>query len=84
MENVKNALIMADVGNVIMAPDIMDPIYDVVYTDEKISEVYDRLMRYEFLPVLNREDKVVGILDYRQVKKYLSSRLVELSKKAFN
>ena len=84
MENVKNALIMADVGDVIMAPDIMDPIYDAVYTDKKISEVYDRLMRYEFLPVLNREDKVVGILDYRQVKKYLSSRLVELSKKAFN
>ncbi len=84
MENVKNALMMADLGDVLVAHDLMDPPYEVVYTTDRLVDVYDKLMRFEFLPVLSPDGKVVGILDYRQVQKVLSARLVKLSERAYD
>ncbi len=79
MENVKNALMLSELGDVIVAHDLMEPIDHFIYVNDKLIDIHDLLLRYEFLPVVDKNGKVIGIIDYRQAQRYLSSKLVEIS-----
>ncbi len=83
MENIKNALALAELGDVVLAHDLLDSGCGVVREDQSLDEIKDLLQRFEFLAVVDSDNRVLGVVDTRYIDKLISSKIVELSKQSF-
>ncbi len=83
MEDIKNVLALTELAEVVVADDLCQPCYTAVRRGDKLSDIFDKLISSEFLPVVDEEGRVVGIIDSRRVKRELSSRLVALNEQIY-
>ncbi len=78
IESIRNVLTLSDLGSFILAQDLMEPVYASAFSDDKLSDVIGDLNKFECLTVVDKENKPVGVLELRRVKKSLSDKLMEM------
>lgn len=84
VEGIKQTFMEMDLSSLILAHDLMEPVIAKVSADVQISEVKDILDRYnlEYLPVVDNEDRVTGFIERKMFNKFVSTKIIELQKKA--
>jgi len=82
VEGIKHTLLETDLGGLILATDLMEPIVATVLADVSVSEVKELLDRYaiEYLPVVDKNNKMAGFIERKKLNKFISTRIIELQK----
>ncbi len=78
IEGIKNVLTLSDLGGFIVAQDIMEPISAYAREDDLLEDIIDDLHKFEYLTVVDKDGKPIGVIESRRVKKYLSDKLMEM------
>lgn len=87
LESIKNIFLTQEfVGDWLIALDIMEPIVGKLTQDNWLSDAFEQARRFdvEYLPVVSslQEDRFVGILDCRSVRRSLSAEVLARQQKA--
>ncbi len=84
VEGIKQTILDMDVGSIILAHDLMEPVVTKITSTTTTAETKEILDRYniEYLPVVDGEDKVAGFIERRNLNKFISTKIIELQKKA--
>ncbi len=84
VDNIKNSLTTSGLDTFLLAHDLMEPVIAKASSNLSMTEVQEILNRYniEYLPVVSPKDKVIGFLERRQISRKISTKLIELQKKA--
>jgi len=78
----KNSFLEPDLGAILIAQDMMEPVKVTVSPDTPLSEIRNLFERYmvDYLPVVE-DGKVVGMLEEQALNKMISTKIIELRKK---
>jgi len=84
VDNIKNTFMAAELSDLLLAIDFMEPAVATITPDSTIVELKKVLARYnlEYVPVVSRENKVLGFIERRLVYKIISTKVMELQRKA--
>ena len=87
LEGIKNIFLTQEfVGDWLIALDIMEPIIGKLTQDKWLSDAFElaRRLDVEYLPVVSssEEDRFVGVLDCRSVRRSLSAEVLARQQKA--
>ena len=84
VDNIKNIFMVAGLNDLLLAIDAMEPSLASVNPESSVSEVKKLLARYnlEYLPVVTKENMVVGFIERRMVYKIISTKIIELQRHA--
>ena len=82
VDHIKTTFMEAGLSELLKAVDLMEPVPATAKPEEMVSAVKEILGRYnlEYLPVVDREDKIVGFIERRSLDKLISTRIMELQK----
>ncbi|RLG09198.1 sodium:proton exchanger [Candidatus Pacearchaeota archaeon] len=83
IEGIKNVLTLKDVEEIVLAIDIAEPVKYFVYEDTPLEEVMDILRKkaLDFICVLDKKGKIKGIIETRDIQRYISTKMIYLKKK---
>ncbi|MFC1804795.1 cation:proton antiporter [Candidatus Omnitrophota bacterium] len=84
VDNIKNTLMETGLDNLLLAVDVMEPAHASVNPEAplfSVKEIFDR-QGIEYLPVLTKEGRTVGFIERRAFNKSISTKIIELQKKA--
>jgi Kef-type K+ transport system membrane component KefB/CBS domain-containing protein len=84
IDNIKDTLAASELGSFLLAHDLMEPVIAVTAPDTALSEVKEILSRnaVEYLPVVTKENKILGMLESRSMQRQISRRIIEMREKA--
>lgn len=84
IDGIKQIFLEKDIGDLVLAHDLMEPSIAEVDANTPIAEVREKLNQFDvdYLPVVNENFKLEGFIIRKQLNKYISTRLIELQKKA--
>ncbi len=84
VDNLKSLFRINELNNLLLAVDFMQPSVDSVHPSSSIAEVKELFDRYnmEYLPVVTKENKVVGFIERRILNKFISTKILDLQRKA--
>ncbi|MFB0510159.1 MAG: CBS domain-containing protein, partial [bacterium] len=84
IDNIKKTLAISEFGAFLLAHDLMEPVIAVAAPDTALAEVKEILSRYglEYLPVVAKDNKVLGLLETRSMQRQIAKRLIEMREKA--
>ena len=84
VEGIKQTFMEMDIGGLILAHDLMEPIIATTASEKPISEVRETLARYdiEYLPVVGKDSTLEGFIEHKKINKFISTKLLELQKQA--
>lgn len=84
IETLKNSCLDPELGAILIAQDMMEPAKATVSPDTPLSEIRNLFEKYnvDYLPVVDGENKVVGMLEEHALNKIISDKIIELKKKA--
>ncbi|MDH5185678.1 MAG: cation:proton antiporter [candidate division WOR-3 bacterium] len=84
IDNIKKTLAISELGAFLLAHDLMEPVIAVAAPDTALAEVKEILSRYglEYLPVVAKDNKVLGLLEVRSMQRQIAKRLIEMREKA--
>ncbi|MDH5684582.1 MAG: cation:proton antiporter [candidate division WOR-3 bacterium] len=84
IDNIKKTLAISEFGAFLLAHDLMEPVIAVAAPDTALAEVKEILSRYglEYLPVVAKDNKVLGLLEVRSMQRQIAKRLIEMREKA--
>lgn len=86
LDGIRNTFATQELNDWLVALDIVEPVIAKVRPDVALDEAFENMKKLdvEFLPVVvsNKEDKFVGILDGRSVRRQLSAEVLERQRKA--
>ncbi len=84
IDNIKDTLAASELAGILLAHDLMEPVIVATAPETTLSEVKEILGRYgvEYLPVVNKEKVVLGMLESRSMQRQISRRIIEMRKKA--
>ncbi|MFC1667152.1 cation:proton antiporter [Candidatus Omnitrophota bacterium] len=84
VEGIKQTFLETDIGGLILAHDLMEPVIAKISAEAPISEVRETLNRYdiEYLPVVDKDDRMEGFIERKKLNKYISTKIIELQKHA--
>ncbi len=82
IDNIRNTFATSELGSLLLAHDLMEPVVTVTAPNTSLSEVKEIMGRYglEYLPVVTKNNKVVGCLESRMIQRQISRKIVELQK----
>ncbi len=83
VNSIKNTLMLPELSGFLLANDIMEPVVTTVSHDILVTKAQDLLKAHdlESLPVVTKENKVLGVIESRDIKKLISKKIVELQNK---
>jgi len=83
-ENIKNAFTLPNIGDLVIAEDIMSPINIHINKKSTLNEAIELMKKsnLDFLPIENEKGEIVGIIENRIIHQYVSKKLLLLQKKA--
>lgn len=84
IDNIKDTLAASELAGILLAHDLLEPVIVATAPETTLSEVKEILGRYgvEYLPVVNKEKVVLGMLESRSMQRQISRRIIEMRKKA--
>ncbi|MBU2541643.1 MAG: cation:proton antiporter [Candidatus Omnitrophica bacterium] len=84
IEGIKQTFLERDIGGLILAHDLMQPVIASISSETLISEVKEILNRYdiEYLPVINKDKRLEGFIERKKLNKFVSTKIIELQKQA--
>jgi len=84
VEGIKQTILHMDMGGLLLAHDLMEPVITKVAPTTTTAEVRETLSRYniEYLPVVDGKGEVVGSIERKNLNKFISTKIIELQKKA--
>lgn len=84
VEGIKQTFLETDIGGLILAHDLMQPVIAKVSPGAPITEVKEALNKYEieYLPVVDENDIIQGFIERKKLNKFISTRIIELQKQA--
>lgn len=86
LEHLKETLQIGEFAETLLAMDIMDAPAITCSPELPLPEVYDLFEQYdkEAIPIVDKDNKAVGIIEKMMVDHYLHSRILELHRKIEN
>ncbi len=83
VEGIKYTLMEQELGEFLLVFDIMEPVPASVNEDVFLAEVKEIMESHQidFLPVVDRENRLKGFIEKRTLRRFISSRLLELKKR---
>ncbi len=84
VDSIKNIFMESSLSDLLLAVDLMEPAVDRVGPDSPLASVKEALERYniEYLPVVAKDGTIDGFIEQRTLNKLLTTRLMELQRKA--
>lgn len=84
VEGIKQTFLEQDLGGLVLAHDLAQPVVAGTSKEVSIAEVKEKLNRYDidYLPVVNKENKIEGFIERKKLNKFISTRIIELQKHA--
>ncbi|MFC1704018.1 cation:proton antiporter [Candidatus Omnitrophota bacterium] len=84
IEGIKQTFLQTEIGGLVLAYDLMQPIIAKVSSEISTSEVKELLDRYdiEYLPVVDTNNKLEGFIERKKLNKFISTRIIELQQQA--
>lgn len=84
IDNLKNMFIASELNHFMLVHDILEPVPHVVHPQTPLIQAAEWLKNYnvEYLPITDQNDKVLGMLESRNIKNYLTRKMIEFEKKA--
>ncbi|KPK97120.1 MAG: hypothetical protein AMJ95_10760 [Omnitrophica WOR_2 bacterium SM23_72] len=82
VDNIKNILMEKEIGDLILAADLKEPVTATVSEDTMLSQAQKILdnRQLEFLPVVTPTNEIVGFIERRMLDKIVYTKIMELQK----
>jgi len=86
IDTIRQAFMFTDVSSFLLAVDIMEPSQKKVLLSTKAEEVkqFFDLYHLDFVPVVDKNDKVIGCIEARMFYQFISKKMLEAEQKAFS
>ncbi len=83
IDNIKDTFMVTELKKFLLAIDLMEPVIAKVSPETPMSEVKEILSRknIEYLPVVDENNRVLGLIEQRMIQKFISRKIVELHSK---
>jgi len=83
-EGIKQTFLETDIGALILANDLMEPVIAKTSAEVPISEVKEILDKHdiEYLPVVDGSNKIEGFIERKKFNKFISTMIIKLHKQA--
>ena len=84
VEGIKQTILDMDVGSIILAHDLMEPVLAKTAPDVSITEVKEKLNGYniEYLPVVDRIGRLEGFIERQDLNRFISTKVIASQKLA--
>ncbi|MFH1996108.1 MAG: cation:proton antiporter [Candidatus Omnitrophota bacterium] len=84
VEGIKQTFLEENIDSLILACDLMENVIATAFPEELTSEIKEKLNRYDidYLPVINKDDRIEGFIERKKLNKFVSTRIIELQEKA--
>ncbi|MFC1632389.1 cation:proton antiporter [Candidatus Omnitrophota bacterium] len=84
VDSIKNIFMEADLKDLLLAVDVMEPAVAEVEENSTLSSVRESLNRHhlEYLPVIKKDNILVGFIEERMLDKFISTKIVELQRRS--
>lgn len=84
VDNIKNIFMETALSDLLLAVDLMQPVVSSAAPDSNIYSVKESLDRYnlEYLPVVEKDNKICGFIERRVLNKMLATKIIELQHQA--
>lgn len=84
IDNLRDTFMASNLQTFLLAHDLMEPVTVVATPDMPISIAKDLLETHglEYLPVVSEENRVLGLLELRRMKRFISRKVMELQRQA--
>ena len=84
IEGIRQTFLETDIGGLILAHDLMEPVITSVSKDTHIAEAREILNRYDidYLPVIDKTRTLEGFIERKKLNKFISTKIIELQEKA--
>ncbi len=83
IEGIRKTFLETDIGGLVLAYDLMEPVVTTASAQTFLSEVKKILNRYniEYLPIVNKDNKIEGFIESKSLNKWISTKIIELQKR---
>jgi len=84
VEGIKQTVLETDVGGLILAHDLMQPVVSSIGSGAPAEDVNEVLNRFnvDYIPVVDGEGRLEGFIEKKIFNKLISTRIIELQKRA--
>ncbi|MFC1508198.1 cation:proton antiporter [Candidatus Omnitrophota bacterium] len=84
VEGIKQTFLETDIGGLILAHDLMQPVIAKISKETQLFEVYEMFNKYNLdcLPVVDRENKIEGFIERKTLSKFISTKIIQLQEQA--
>jgi CIC family chloride channel protein len=84
VDNIKNTLMESSLSDLLVADDLMDSVVTAVSAESSLLQIKKELASFnlEYLPVVDNQNRMVGFIERRMLYKIISTKVMELQKKA--
>ncbi len=84
IEGIRQTFLETDIGGLILAYDLMEPVIATASTQTFLSEVKEILNRHniEYLPIVDENKKIEGFIETKNLNKWISTKIIGLQKQA--
>ncbi len=82
VEGIKKTFLETDIGELILAYDLMEPVAATASAETPLSEVKEILNSHniEYLPIVDKDHKIEGFIETKSLNKWISTKIIELQK----
>ncbi|MFH1593365.1 MAG: cation:proton antiporter [Candidatus Omnitrophota bacterium] len=82
VEGIKQTFLEMDIGGLILAHDLMEPVPATTNAGAPVTEIKELLNRYDidYLPVLDNAGKIEGFIERKKLNKFISTKIIEFQK----
>jgi len=84
IDHLKKTFMLSGLDDVLLAYDLMEPVIAVAHPDTPMPEARDEMARnhVECVPVVSKENKLLGFIESRSIQRLISKKIAELEKKS--
>ncbi|MBN1872330.1 MAG: cation:proton antiporter [Candidatus Omnitrophica bacterium] len=83
IDGIKQTVLETDIGGLILAHDVMQPVIASIDTSAPAQKVHELLDRYniDYLPVVSNDNRLQGFIEKKVFNKLISTKVIELQKR---
>lgn len=83
VDSIRQTFMDTDIGQLLLAYDLMEPVHATIGPDAMMAEAKELLDKYnvDYLPVVDKDNKIAGLIERRMLHKLISTKMIELQKR---